>query len=469
MKKTLKLAGLLLALAMVLSMLPIAAMADDPACSITINNPVADQIYSAYKMLDVNTYVADESTGVATNATYKVADGWADFFTGDMLNYFEINETTDEVTVAAEWTAAEAEAIAKAALAYAEDLEADGSVTTATSGDTVITGLTPGYYVVDSTLGTLCALNTAAENATINEKNDVPTVEKVVTEITKEFGTEDTATVSIGDVVTYTATIAAKKGADTYVFHDEMDEGLTFDDTSVVVNDGTADLTAGDEYDLVTTGLDDDCTFEVVFDQDYLDTIAADTTITITYDATVNTSAIVDDDDDLDNTAKLTYGDSNTTEGKTATVNTYGFDIVKTDGTEMITGAQFKLYADEDCEDEIAVVKLADGSYRVALSTETGVVIDAGEANIDGLGAGTYYLLETKQPDGYTMLDEPVDITITNADLVDDAAIEVVNNAGAVLPTTGGMGTTLFIVGGAVLMIAAGVLLIAKKRMSAAK
>ena len=482
MKKTLKLAGLLLALVMVLSMLPIAAMAEDPACSITINNPVAGQIYSAYKMLDVNTYVADESTGVATSATYKVADGWAGFFTGDMLNYFEINETTGEVTkkvtgTNTDWTAAEAEAIAKAALAYAETLEADGSITTATEGNTVITGLTPGYYVVDSTLGTLCALNTAAENATINEKNDVPTVEKVVAAIDKDFGETDTDTVSIGDVVTYTATIAAKKGADTYVFHDEMDEGLTFDSTSVVVNDGTDDLTAGEDYTLVTTGLDDDCTFEVVFAQAYLDTIAADTTITITYDATVNESAIADDDDDLDNTAKLTYGDSNTTEEKTATVNTYGFELVKTDASNnVITGAEFKLYADEDCTEEIKVVAIT-GGYRVATADEasSAVVIAAGDVFVDGLGAGTYYLKETKQPDGYTMLDEPKEVVIEDADLTatvtsnvwSAGGVQVINQAGQVLPTTGGMGTTLIYVAGAILVIGAGVLLVAKKRMAA--
>lgn len=477
MKKTLKLAGLLLALVMVISALPIMASADDPEYTITVTNAVDGKVYSAYKIFDIESLDTTDPTDV--KATYKVLDPnpVASLFTtekdglGDAC--FVIDEQGYVTEVEGGADPADLAAFAKAALALVETGTADASATA--TGDPCVATIDvgeDGYFLVDSTIGSLCILASSAKTATIAEKNTEPTVTKTVTAIGAD--TTDKATASIGEVVSYSVAITADEGAENYVYTDKMDAGLTWSG-SVVVNDGTADLAAGDDYTLVTTGLGTGETFKVVFDQDYLDTIAAPTTITITYTATVNENAI-SDTGSIDNSADLTYGDDGVAETSTASINTYSFDVVKTDASgNVITGAQFKLYDAATGGNEIKVVKLADGSYRVALSTETGVAIDAGEANIDGLGNGTYYLEETKQPDGYNKLNERKAVTINGADnlatvtsnVYSTGGLQVINQAGSLLPETGGMGTTILYVVGAILVIGAGVLLVSKKRMAA--
>ena len=472
MKKTLKLAGLLLALVMVLSMLPIAAMAETSDYTITITNAVNGKTYSAYKIFDIESL---DTTADPVKATYKVLDPnpVASLFNGTdgLGDKCFVVDAQGYVTAVDGVTDADLAAFAKAALELVSTADATA---VAASGSAVIDVAEDGYFLVDSTIGSLCILTSAAKTAEIAEKNTEPTVKKEVTAIGTD--TTDKATASIGEVVSYSVAITADKGAENYVYTDKMDAGLTWDGTATV-KVGTTALTAGEDkdYTLVTTGLGEGETFKVVFNKSYLDTIAAPTTITITYTATVNENAI-SDTGSIDNSADLTYGDDGVATTSTASINTYSFDVVKTDASNnVITGAQFKLYDAATGGNEIKVVKLADGSYRVALSTETGVAIDAGEANIDGLGNGTYYLEETKQPDGYNKLNERKAVTINGADnlatvtsdVYSEGGVQVINQAGSLLPETGGMGTTLLYVVGAILVIGAGVLLVSKKRMAA--
>ena len=473
MKKTLKLAGLLLALVMVISALPVMASAAADSYTITITNAVDGKVYSAYKIFDIESL---DTTANPVKATYKVLDPnpVASLFTTEKDGLGDACFVIDEqgyVTAKTGVTDAQLAAFAKAALALVSTADA----TATAAGDPCVATIDvgeDGYFLVDSTIGSLCILTSAATTATIAEKNTEPTITKTVTAIGTD--TTDKATASIGEVVSYSVAITADEGAEKYVYTDKMDNGLTWSG-SVVVNDGTADLAAGDDYTLVTTGLGEGETFKVVFAQDYLDTIADATTITITYTATVNENAIADTGS-IDNKADLTYGDDGVAETSTASINTYSFDVVKTDASNnVITGAQFKLYDAATGGNEIKVVKLSDGSYRVALSTETGVVIEAGEANIDGLGNGTYYLEEVKQPDGYNKLAERKAVTINGADnlatvtsnVYSAGGLQVINQAGSLLPETGGIGTTIFYVIGAILVVGAGVLLVAKKRMAA--
>ena len=161
--------------------------------------------------------------------------------------------------------------------------------------------------------------------------------------------------------------------------------------------------------------------------------------------------------------------------------------LVKTDNSKkLLTGAKFKLYDTKDSNTPVNLIKdTATGNYRVAETGETGAIeeIEINRYNavtISGLNKKTYYLEETQAPEGYNKLTErqPVELGkegfVTNATLTGSGAkgaewteggVQVINNAGAILPSTGGMGTTLFYVIGGGLMVAAVVLLVTKKRM----
>lgn len=196
--------------------------------------------------------------------------------------------------------------------------------------------------------------------------------------------------------------------------------------------------------------------------------------VTITYSATVTGEAI----DYATNAAKVKYNDEELN-GGTTTTETYYFDIVKdNDKDEVLIGAEFKLYDAATGGNEIPVVKISDGVYRVAEATETGVAIEAGKARIQGLdGTKTYYLEETTAPVGYNILTSRVEVAINNNDnpatVENDqdvtkyvsGGVEIVNQRGAELPSTGGIGTTIFYVISAILVIGAGIVLVTRRRM----
>ena len=138
-------------------------------------------------------------------------------------------------------------------------------------------------------------------------------------------------------------------------------------------------------------------------------------------------------------------------------------------------GAKFRLYDSKTDGNEIPVVKISDGVYRLAKAGETGVEMETfnGQIEVRGLDANTtYWLQETKAPDGYNKLPDRVEVKIEGSNLnatVENGAwanggVHVVNKTGSLLPSTGGMGTTLFYIGGGALVVLAIVLLVIKKR-----
>ena len=276
-------------------------------------------------------------------------------------------------------------------------------------------------------------------------------------------------------MIHYKVTISAKKGATGYVLNDTMTEGLTFNN-DVKVTVGGAELTLNDNYTVTTPG-DNGATFKVTFTESYLNGLTADTSIVVTYSATLNEKAAISGDQNT-NTAQLKYGNSSTVEDKTTTTS-FKFDLVKTDSAgKLLAGAKFKLYDAASDGSEIKLVKIDEKTYRVAKSGETGVeieTVDTGYITINGLGNGDYWLEETQQPTGYNKLSTREKLTVKDGNLSTtmtgttwtegNGGVHIINNSGTGLPSTGGMGTTLFYVLGGGLMVAAVVLLVTKKRM----
>ena len=482
--------------------------------SITVEDAAKGVEYSIYRIFDLESYNRDNNAYL-----YKVNKDWTEFFAkstnggadGAGLEYVTIDED-GYVSWKGDSNTERVQAFAKLALDYAKGKPIVATDTkTGNDEDLVFVNLVLGYYLVDSSMGALCNLNTTDPGVTIKEKNEVPTNDKEVEEDSSTtFGDKNDA--DIGQTVNFKSTITAQAGAANYVFHDKMSAGLTFDATSVKVTLNGADVAADGNYTLTdytaegATPATDGCTFEIEFTKDFCDALKADDKIVISYSAVLNEGAEIAGDGNT-NESKLTYGNSGETVFDKTTTYTWEMDIEKVDGDgKNLADATFTLSKNEDGSNAIEFVKTADNTYRVATQAEkddatvtkyTEITTDStGKFTLEGLDEDIYYLTETKEPDGYNKLDEPIIIwvkglhgtmtanegediiveevvTMTkdeDGDLVEDKAanpVRVLNNSGTRLPSTGGIGTTIFYVVGGVLVLGAVVLLITKRRASA--
>lgn len=467
MKKTFKkLFAALLAAALVLAMaVPAFAVTNATKGSITISNTVKDETYTIYRMFKLDSYNAESNT-----YSYTVESDWEGFFkTGAGGNYITLDGQNHPT-----WTAADENdsttvaAFAKAALAWAKQKGIQSAGTQEGNGSSItFSNLDLGYYLVDSSLGALCGLNTTNPDATIKEKNEKPEIKKEVQTSAGDWGSENNA--KIGDTVEYKVEIKVADGAQKYTVTDTMSKGLTFNNSSLKV---TANDAVTTDYTLTSTTNG----FTLVLPETYVSNLTKGTTIIVTYNATLNKDAVIDGDGNA-NEVKLSYGNHQNTVPSKVTTKSYQFDLVKVDGTtnKLLDGAEFEL---ADGETKLSFVKDTAGNYRVAAAGEDGatttITVKGGKVNIYGLAGKTYTLTETKAPDGYNKLVTPETVNLadgskTHATIVDsvykDGGVVVENHAGTVLPSTGGMGTTLFYVIGGGLMVAAVVLLVTKKRM----
>lgn len=492
-----KLFAVLVAFALVLTMGTTFAFAEDETTpvttgSITITKAIDGADYKIYKMLDFTPSNAAGDKGI-----YTIEAGWEDFFaTAPATDYFEVvivgTGDEEQVTVELKEDVTEVDqALAKAALNYAVDKTIAATATaTADSATVEFDGLDLGYYAIDTTVGTMGALTRASNELTAVEKNEMPDIDKYVQEDSK-IGDEKDGWYKVNDadidqVVNYKSTIKVGLGAVNYIMHDTMEEGLTFDPNSVRVEDKNGVVDASD-YTVVVSPADGH-TFDIVFKDSYIATLAQDDTITVYYSATLNEDATIGEEDGNDNEVYLSVGEKSeweTQKHKTSTY-TWEMDVLKytMDGGQKVTlaGATFQLldkdgnaikFSDVTVEGGVPTYKVdVDGTIDTIETDENGKFI------IVGLDEGTYALHEVSAPEGYNKLAEDIEVIITST--YDDAAltaeyeindaepvtIEVENKSGGLFPETGGIGTTIFYIVGGLLMLAAFVILVSKKRMS---
>ena len=494
MKLIKKIAAIMLSVMMVLGMASVVSAEDGGAAAaptgngtITINNAISGQTYKIYRILELESFSGTDDTG---NYAYKVVDRWNNFITiGEGKDYLEIKDgyvnwigETDKVRIAE---------FAKKALAYAIENKIDCTAKTAATTTVAFNNLPLGYYVVESSVGALCGLTTTNPTATIQEKNDVPSVKKEVQEDSKvnatdEWGKSNTA--DIGQTVNFQTTITAQPGAQNYVLHDKMDERLTLTNGSVAVKFKSGEieknLIENTEYTLTTSGLADGCAFEITFIQSFCNTLAKDDKIIVTYSATLNDD--VESKKEYKNETWLKYGENNETKHDTTTTKTFELPVfkytMKSGVKTKLAGATFTLSKNADGTNPIELVSVSTNTttadtYRVAKTGDTDTVTevttpDSGKFTIKGLDADTYYLTETKQPAGYNKLSASIKVVIDKDGKIsvgdpgtEATTVEVENNTGTILPITGGNGTSLIYFLGAVLALVSGVVLITKQRM----
>lgn len=472
MKTAKKLTGILLALAMMLA-LSVSALADGTTTgTITVDNPVAGQTYTAYKIFDVKynsdktaysytisgtsewfSVVASEEEGVVTSRIAGLT-----FEKANSANVYNVIKT-DSFSAAA----------------FAETLKANvtgktGTALTLSDGKASVSGLALGYYFVASTSGALCNLTTTNPTVTIHDKNDIP-FEK----------TDDAASADVGQTVNYVITgkVPDYTGFQSYsyVISDTMSEGLTFN-KDVAVKIGGVDKTAECTVTYDVEGNANSFTVSVP-----VMSYEVGAAIVVSYSAVVNEKAIVSVQE---NDAKLEYSKDPTTAEKgtledETTVHIAEIVIDKYEQgneTKKLAGAQFVLYKLTDNGTDRLYYKWVAATVTEAEKVEwvsdiadaTVVTTDEnGAAGFGGLADGTYYLEETVAPEGYNLLSEAVEITIAGDD-TDETTLsctaKVANNTGVELPATGGIGTTIFYVLGGALVLGAVVLLVTRKRMS---
>ena len=518
MKKLKKLAALVLAAAMVLAMGMTSFAAN--AKTLTGNGKLTITGTTEGKSITLYQLFTAEPGEKENTATYTLNDEFSRFFTSN-AKYSCTGKTGAELSEAARaYVAALTEdtdkaAFAKEVLDWVLDTQNKGTVVavsetfTTTATNTEITGLAYGYYLVypqgASVVGTtepktpamLVPVNNV--NTEINMKSAYPTVDKTVA---SDDTTPDSDT-EIGKTVTFTltSTVPDMTGYESYVFKfvDKLSAGLTFKEiTSVKVGDQevtpvNAGLEANYTYTLNREPLETNKTQITITMNNFLDSYKdmVGQKIVVTYTATVNENAVVSGVGDTGgntNEAHVEYSNDPSTPTKVVPSTpdevetyTFKFDLHKyAEGydTSYLENAEFELCRDETCKDKVELVADATtGGYRVKTESDSGeaTVIKTNNTKavtISGLEDGEYWLKETKAPEGYNTLAEPVKITITpqyngEGDLTnvtitygedsanaENGVVKIENREGGLLPETGGMGTVLFTVIGGVLLIA---------------
>ena len=488
MKKLRKIFALLIAMVMVLGMSTSVFAASIEITSDSTYDGSTKRTYSAYKIFDADTNLDGSNTQTDKTPTYD-ENGPIAYYMATNSKWLSVMQDNEQIWFNVDLAADSSKYVvtlkdgvdnndttAQAIATYLnnnipDDVDADYTITV----DNDATTVADGYYLIVADDGAP-VLTLVTADVTIVEKNTYISTGKTTSE----------TSYSVDDTVTYTATVTIPsntKTGDTITLHDTMDSVLAFnEDASAKIGE--------DPFTAFTTSYDDDaeelkdtCTFELYIP------VTADVlgkTITFTYTAKVTSAAATDD-----GFVNELFGEYNgyKTTPDTPNVYTFDFDFVKNfaDSDEELT-AKFELRTTADDEDTaISFIKDDDGNYVKADSDDVGAsaeitMTNGKQLNFLGFKAGTYYLVETETSTGYNLLDGPVTVIITDTTtdptnpshgvsyIVNgeeaDGTVTVLNQTGSVLPSTGGIGTTIFYIVGAILVIGAGIVLVTRRRMN---
>lgn len=469
--------------------------------TITINNNTAGHTYKAYQIF---------KGGLSQDGTILSDIQWGNGVNSEaLLTALKGTEAYKDCTTAADVAKVlagfenDAEQLKKVAVVINQNLNnANGAQSTGT-GPYTITVPSDGYYLVRDE-GTVTATDGGTNfilqvigNVDVTPKTtNAPDVDKKV----KLHGVpgavlSNAVSAEVGHEVDFTITTTIPTGLDSYTNYtfnivDTMSEGLTYKGDFLVHTVGAkTSLQKDEDYTLTIEGQ----TITVTLASKYV-LANPGKKIEITYVATVNDKSLTKDREN--NSVHIVYSNNPADSNSTVTtvdkvVYVYNFDIVidKVDGADnkKLEGAQFALYKetgyvdlyyqwyDENHENPNTFGWSTEADRTIVKTDKNGV------ASFKGLVPGTYYLQEIKAPDGYNTLDKPVKVEITatyddNGNITTNATPNeqnnhyevtstITNNKGTVLPSTGGIGTTIFYVVGGLLMVGAAILLITKKRM----
>lgn len=466
--------------------------------SITIENAKAGETYKIYKILTLESYNKEKEA----YSYVKNGDDW-DGFVDQTKEYLNVNND-GYVTFVSDKTNSEGyRAFAHEAMAYAkkQGITATASKTAEVkknNENTVeFTGLDLGYYLVESSVGTACSIGTTNPDAIIKDKHEAPSVSKLIIDESGVSGNVSADrkknSVNIGDTVAFEVTINVQPYAKKYVLHDKMDNHLEFKGSYAIMGayvhkkkeNKNISLAQGQDKDfVVNVNPGDGCTFDISFTdkfyQEYENDINSKNLdkITFRYYATVKNDAQINTA--MPNRAHLTYGENSKTDEVETKTYTWGIPVYKytlnAGKKEKLANAKFILSTNNNPDENNALSFENTGNkytYTSNGGTKELISYTDGMININGLKSGTYYLKETKAPDGYNTLKDPIKIVVTGDDTgvpvievrgepVDQ--VEVQNNKGSLLPSTGGMGTTLIYVVGSILVLASGIVLFSKRK-----
>jgi LPXTG-motif cell wall-anchored protein len=326
------------------------------------------------------------------------------------------------------------------------------------TADAIASNLANRYYYITTTTGSAVTITSTNPNAKVIDKNEFSTIRKSAGTQYDEKSME--AITAVGQDQPFTIEVTKKHGATKLVVTDTMTD-MTFND-DVVVKIGDADV-ATSNYSVAKDG---NAKFTITFHTDYVKGLADDTVLTINYSGKVTSDAL--QVNPATNKATLTTDNDKTVDSEIVKVYNAKLAVTKKDGDgKALAGAGF-------------VIKNSEGKYyQLGNNVINWVdsIDDATEYKSDnsgavpaftGLGAGTYTLVEKTVPAGYNKAADST-FTITEHDYTAqnlEQSSTVTNNAGSALPSTGGIGTTIFYVVGALLVIGCGIFLVARRRAS---